>query len=149
MQPYGPAVLRLIIGAIFVAHGAQKLFGVWGGAGIEGTTGFFTQLGLSPAMPLAITVGVVEFVGGLMLIGGAFTLIASLALTATMTVAVWKVHLAAGFFLPAGYEFNLALVGALASLMLTGPGALSIDGQRERSAESHAAGRARLRAGKV
>lgn len=149
MQPYGPAVLRLAIGAIFVAHGAQKLFGVWGGGGIDGTTAFFTQLGLSPAMPLAIVAGVVEFVGGLMLIGGALTLFASLALTIDMLVAVWKVHLAGGFFLPAGYEFNLALIAALVSLMLTGPGALSIDGQRARSAESEAAGRARLRAGKV
>jgi putative oxidoreductase len=149
MQPYGPAVLRLVIGAIFVAHGAQKLFGVWGGAGIEGTTAFFAQVGLSPAMPLAVAVGVVEFVGGLMLILGAFTLFASLALTIAMAAAIWKVHLANGFFLPGGYEFNLALIGALVSLMLTGPGALSIDGQRARSAEAAAAGRARLRAGKV
>lgn len=149
MQPYGPAVLRLVIGVIFVAHGAQKLFGVWGGGGIEGTTAFFAQLGLSPAMPLAILVGAVEFVGGLLLIGGALTFFASLALTINMLVAVWKVHLAGGFFLPAGYEFNLALMAALVSLMLTGPGALSIDGQRARSAEAEAAGRARLRAGNV
>jgi putative oxidoreductase len=149
MQPYGPAVLRLVIGAIFVAHGAQKLFGIWGGGGIDGTTAFFTQLGLAPAMPLAILVGVVEFAGGLMLICGALTLVVSLALTVNMLVAIVKVHLASGFFLPGGYEFNLALIGALVSLMLTGPGALSIDGQRARSAESEAAGRARLRAGKV
>jgi putative oxidoreductase len=149
MQPYGPAVLRVVIGAIFVAHGAQKLFGIWGGGGIDGTTAFFTQLGLAPAMPLAILVGVVEFAGGLMLICGALTLVVSLALTVNMLVAIAKVHLANGFFLPGGYEFNLALIGALVSLMLTGPGALSIDGQRARSAESEAAGRARLRAGKV
>ena len=149
MQPYGPAVLRLVIGVIFFAHGAQKLFGVWGGGGIEGTTAFFTQLGLSPAMPLAIIVGVVEFAGGLLLSGGALTPFACLALTINMLVAVWKVHLAGGFFLPAGYEFNLALMAALVSLMLTGPGALSIDGQRARSAEAEAAGRARLRAGNV
>jgi putative oxidoreductase len=149
MQPYGPAVLRWVIGAIFVAHGAQKLFGIWGGSGIDGTTAYFTQLGLSPAMPLAILVGVVEFAGGLMLVSGALTLYASLALLLNMIVAVFKVHLAGGFFLPAGYEFNLALIGALVSLMLTGPGALSIDGQRARSAEAEAAGRARLRAGKV
>lgn len=149
MQPYGPAVLRLVIGAIFVAHGAQKLFGIWGGGGIEGTTAFFAQLGLSPAMPLAVMVGVVEFGGGLLLMFGALTLFASLALVVNMLVAVWKVHLASGFFLPGGYEFNLALIGALVSLMLTGPGALSVDGQRARSAEAEAAGRARLRAGKV
>jgi uncharacterized membrane protein YphA (DoxX/SURF4 family) len=74
-----------------------------------------------------------------------------------MGVAVWKVHAVNGFFLnwantPGqghGIEFNLVLIGALAALMLSGPGAFSIDGRRARSAEAEAAGRARLRAGKV
>lgn len=157
MQPYGPAVLRLAVGVVFVAHGAQKLFGIWGGGGPAGTADFFTQLGLRPAFPLALLVGVVEFVGGLMLIAGALTLVAAGALTATMLVAIWKVHFASGFFLnwtltPGqghGYEFNIVLVGALVSLMLTGAGALSIDGRRARSAEAEAYGRARLRAGNV
>jgi len=157
MQPYGPAVLRLAIGAVFVAHGAQKLFGVWGGGGLSGTAAFFGQLGLTPAYPLAILVGLVEFAGGLMLIAGALTLFVALALALNMVVALWKVHLANGFFLNwnivagqgHGYEFTLALIGALVSLMLTGPGALSVDGRRERSAEAEAYGRARLRAGKV
>jgi putative oxidoreductase len=157
MQPYGPAVLRLVVGSIFVAHGAQKLFGVWGGGGLSGTSAFFTQLGLTPAFPLALLVGIVELAGGIMLILGAFTLLAALALAIDMAVAVWKVHLVNGFFLnwnmlPGqghGYEFNLALLGALVALMLTGPGALSIDGQRARSAEARAYGRARLRAGNV
>jgi putative oxidoreductase len=157
MQPYGPAVLRLAVGVVFVAHGAQKLFGVWGGGGPAGTAAFFAQLGLSPAMPLALLVGVVEFAGGLMLILGALTLLAAFALAIDMGVAIFKVHLANGFFLnwnivPGqghGYEFSLVLIGALLALMLTGPGALSIDGRRARSAEAEAYGRARLRAGKV
>ncbi len=157
MQPYGPAVLRVAIGAVFVAHGAQKLFGVWGGGGLAGTAAFFGQLGLTPAYPLAILVGLVEFAGGLMLIAGALTLFAALALAINMAVAIWKVHFANGFFLnwnmvPGqghGYEFNVALIGALVALMLTGPGALSVDGRRARSAEAEAYGRARLRAGKV
>ena len=157
MQPYGPAVLRLAIGAVFVAHGAQKLFGVWGGGGLAGTAGFFEQLGLTPAYPLAVLVGLVEFAGGLMLIAGGLTLFAALALAVNMLVATWKVHLVNGFFLNwnivsgqgHGYEFNLALIGALVSLMLTGPGAFSVDGRRARSAEAEAYGRARLRAGKV
>jgi putative oxidoreductase len=149
MQPYGPAVLRLAVGAVFVGHGAQKLFGIWGGPGIEGTATGFAQIGLAPAMPLAVMVGIVEFVGGGLLILGGLTLVSSLALTFTMLVAIWKVHLAGGFFLPAGFEYNLVLIGALVSLMLTGPGAFSIDGRRARSAEAEAAGRARLRAGKV
>ena len=157
MQPYGPAVLRLAVGAVFVAHGAQKLFGIWGGGGPTGTAAFFSQLGLSPAFPLALLVGVVEFVGGLMLIAGALTIVAAPLLVLNMLVAIWKVHLANGFFLnwsltPGqghGVEFNLVLIGALVSLMLTGPGAFSIDGRRARSAEAEAYGRARLRAGKV
>ena len=150
-------MLRLAIGAVFVAHGAQKLFGVWGGGGLAGTAAFFGQLGLTPAYPLAILVGLVEFAGGLMLIAGALTLFAALALAINMAVAIWKVHFANGFFLnwnmvPGqghGYEFNVALIGALVALMLTGPGALSVDGRRARSAEAEAYGRARLRAGKV
>ena len=149
MQPYGPAVLRLAVGAVFVGHGAQKLFGVWGGGGLAETAAFFAQFGLAPAYPLAVAVAVVEFVGGLMLIAGVLTLIAAGALTVTMAVAIWKVHLAHGFFLPNGYEFNVTLIGALVSLMLTGPGAFSIEGQRARSAQAQAYGRARLRAGKV
>jgi putative oxidoreductase len=149
MQPYGPVVLRLAVGAVFVAHGAQKLFGVWGGGGLAGTAGFFTQLGLTPAFPLAVLVAVVEFVGGLMLIAGVLTLFVALALAIDMAVAIWKVHLANGFFLPGGYEFAFTLIGALAALMLTGPGAFSVDGRRARSAEAEAYGRARLRAGNV
>jgi putative oxidoreductase len=149
MYPYGPAVLRLAVGTIFVAHGAQKLFGIWGGPGLSGTAQFLGQLGLGPGMPLAILVGLVEFGGGLFLILGAFTLLASLALALDMLVATWKVHLASGFFLPGGFEYNLVLLGALACLMLTGPGAFSVDGRRARSAEAEAYGRARLRAGKV
>ena len=155
MQPYGLAVLRLVIGGIFVAHGAQKLFGVWGGGGLEGTAAFFGQIGLTPSMPLAAGVGVTEFAGGLLLVAGAFTVAVSAALALVMTVAIWAVHLQHGFFLSTpgaqglGYEFNLALIGALVCLMLSGAGAVSVDEMRTRSAETRAAGRARLRAGKV
>ena len=157
MQPYGPAVLRLAVGAVFIAHGAQKLFGIWGGAGPAGTAAYFTHLGLTPAYPLALLVGVVELIGGLMLVAGAFTLVAALALSIKMGVAVWKAHFASGFFLnwaiipnvAHGYEFHLVVIAALVALMLTGAGAFSIDRRRASYAESEAAGRARLRAGKV
>jgi putative oxidoreductase len=158
MQPFGPAVLRLAVGSVFVAHGAQKLFGVWGGGGLSGTAAFLAQLGLAPAAyPLAILLGLVEFGGGVLLILGALTVFASLALAVAMAVAIWKVHLANGFFLnwnllPGqghGYEFNLVLIAALVSLMLTGPGAFSVDGRRARSAEARAYGRARIRTGSV
>lgn len=157
MQPLGPAVLRVGLGIIFVAHGAQKLFGVWGGGGIAGTTAFFEQLGIPLAMPLAVAVGVTEFLGGLMLILGAFTPVAALALTLVMLGAIWTLHLDQGFFLdwsqaPAGgfgYEFNLALIAGLLCLALTGAGAISVDERRADAAERVALGRARVRAGKV
>lgn len=149
MQPYGSAVLRVFVGTVFVAHGAQMLFGAWGGLGLSGTAAFMGQLGLGPGFPLALLVALVELVGGLMLIIGAFALFAALALAIVMGVAIWKVHFAGGFFLPAGYEYAFVLLGALISLMLTGPGAFSIDGRRARSAEAEAFGRARLRAGQV
>jgi putative oxidoreductase len=153
----GPIVLRLAVGAVFVAHGAQKLFGFWGGGGPTATAAFFAQLGLAPAYPLALLVGIVELAGGLLLMAGAFTLVTAAVLTIHMLVAVWTVHLASGFFLnwtmaPGqghGYEFNLVLIAALVSLMLTGPGTLSVDRYRAQAAETDALGRARLRTGKV
>ena len=145
---YGPAVLRLIVGLVFVAHGAQKLFGVWGGDGLPGTAAFFAQLGLEPSYPLAVVAATVEFGGGLLLILGAYTVVAAAALIVQMAVAIWAVHLPHGFFLP-GYEFNLTLIAALVCLALTGPGALSVDVRRASHAAAAAAGRARLRAGKV
>jgi putative oxidoreductase len=149
VQAYGPAVLRLVLGLIFVAHGAQKLFGVWGGGGLPGTAAFFAQLGLEPSYPLAVVAATVEFGGGLLLIFGAYTIFAAVALVIQMLVAIWAVHLPHGFFLPNGYEFNLALIGALVCLALTGPGAFSVDGRRASHAAAAAAGRARLRAGNV
>ena len=157
MPLYGPTVIRLAVGVVFAAHGAQKLFGVGGGGGVTGTAAYFAELGLAPAYILALLVGLIELAGGLFLVAGAFTFVASAGLAATMLVAVWKVHLASGFFLnwsnaPGlghGYEFSLALLASLVSLMLTGAGGLSVDRFRAREAETEAAGRARLRAGKI
>jgi putative oxidoreductase len=154
---YGPAVLRLALAVVFIAHGGQKLFGWWGGAGLDATAGFFGQMGLNPAYPLAATVSILEFGGGILLAFGAFSLPVSAALTVDMLVAIWKVHLASGFFInwnlvPVqghGFEYNFVLIAALVCLMLSGPGAFSIDGRRASHARAAAAGRARIRMGKV
>ena len=153
MEHYGAAVLRVMVGITFIAHGAQKLFGIWGGAGLAGTGGYFDSIGLSPGFPLAVAVGVVEFGGGLLLTAGALTAYAAGALVLAMLGAIWKVHLANGYFLnwaitPGrghGVEYNLVLIAALVCLAFTGPGAFSIDHRRARSAETYALGRARLR----
>lgn len=153
MRPYGLTALRLCVGAVFVAHGAQKLFGAWGGGGLSGTSAYLASLGLDGAYPLAVALGVTEFVGGLMLIVGGGTLWASLALALAMVVAIWKVHYQNGFFLNwsmtpnqgHGVEYNLVLIGALVALMLAGPGALSIDEWRSSNAEAQARNLARIR----
>lgn len=153
MDRYGPAVLRLVVGVTFVAHGAQKLFGVWGGGGLAGTAAYFDSLGLSPGYPLAVAVAVGESLGGALLMAGALTSTAAAALIVTSLGAVWNVHLTNGFFMnwgltPGrghGVEYNLVLIAALASLIFTGPGAFSVDHRRARSAESYRAGRDRLR----
>ena len=153
MESFGPAVLRVMVGLAFVAHGAQKLFGAFGGDGLARTAAGFESIGLAPGFALALIVGLTEFAGGLMLIAGALTRYAAFALIAVMLGAMWKVHLANGFFInwaltPGrghGVEYNLVLIAALACLALAGPGAFSVDHTRLRSAEADAAGRARLR----
>ena len=157
MAGWGLTVLRVAVGLVFIGHGAQKLFGVFGGSGLSGTAAYFEYLGLTPSYPLATLWAIVEFGCGLLLFVGAWTRWAAIPLAIGMAVAVWKVHYAHGFFINwgmapdrgHGYEFNMVLAAALVALILTGAGALSIDRQRARSAESEAAGRARLRLGKV
>jgi putative oxidoreductase len=149
MRPYGPAALRLCVGAVFLAHGAQKLFGAWGGPGLAGTAAFLAKLGLTQTYPLAILLAVTEFGGGALLVLGGLTRWVALALAIDMGVAIWKVHYLNGFFTNAphgpGVEFPLVLIGALMCLMLTGPGAFSVDEWRHSSAEAMRAGRARAR----
>jgi putative oxidoreductase len=153
MRPYGLSVLRLCVGAIFVAHGAQKLFGVWGGPGLSGTTSMMTGLGLPYPSVMAILLTLSEFCGGILLLLGWLTPWASVSLVIAMIVAIWKVHGPNGFFMnwantPGqghGIEYNLALAGALLCLLLAGPGALSIDDWRSRTHEARERGRARIR----
>ena len=116
---WGPISLRLTVGAIFIAHGAQKLFGAFGGTGLKGFAGMMSQMGLKPAMAWAILVGVVEFAGGIFLVLGIMTRLSALLIGIVMVVAILGVHLKAGFF---GFEFPLVLLGACISLLLTGGG---------------------------
>ncbi len=127
-MPLGTTVLRASIGPLFIGHGAQKLFGAFGGHGLEGTGGFFESLGMRPGRRHALAAGVAETAGGALLTVGALTPLATSALTATMVTAIRKVHLDKGFFnTDGGYEFNAVLIAALTALADTGPGRPSVD----------------------
>jgi len=128
MTALGLLILRLGIGVILAAHGAQKLFGVWGGPGMAGWTQSVQRLRIRPAQPWAWVAALSEFGGGLLLGLGLLSPLGSLAIIGAMLVAIATVHLANGFWNgKRGYEFNLSLVAAAAALALTGPGAYSLD----------------------
>src|SRR5215204_887062 len=99
MRPYGPAALRLCVGAVFLAHGVQKLFGMWDGPGLAGTATLLAGLGVSPAQPLAILTGVAELAGGALLIAGGLTRWVAVALMVRMAIALWKLNYQSGLFL--------------------------------------------------
>jgi len=119
----GLAILRAAAGAVFAAHGAQKLF-VYG---FDGVAGAFGQMGVPLAAVIGPAVAVVEFAGGLALVLGLLTRVASLGLVVVMLGALSFVHAGAGFFLPNGSEFVLVLLAAAATLVITGAGRYSLD----------------------
>lgn len=135
LAAWGLLPLRLVVGLVFVAHGAQKLFQF----GLGGTGGYLGSLGVPAPVLAAVVVIAVELLGGLAMILGVFTRIAALVLAAHMLVAILLVHITAGFFLPNGYEFALTLLGASLTLFITGAGAASVDA----ALEPHPGARAR------
>lgn len=120
--------LRIPVGIIFVAHGAQKLFGWFGGYGLEGTGQWMASIGLAPGYLMALLAGSAEFFGGLALIIGLLVRPAAAVLAIAMLVAIFSVHVGNGLFMSKnGYEFGLALLAVSVSLLLSGAGRASID----------------------
>jgi putative oxidoreductase len=125
---YSALALRLPLGIIFAAHGAQKLFGWFGGYGLEGTGQWMASIGLEPGVLLAALSGSAEFFGGLFLILGLLTRPSALVLALTMVVAIFSVHISNGLFMSNnGYEFGLALLAGAVSLLISGGGRASAD----------------------
>ena len=120
--------VRVGAGVIFAAHGAQKLFGWFGGYGLEGTAGWMESIGLAPGTLMAAAAGGAEFFGGLLLIAGLLVRPTAFVLAITMLVAIITVHFQNGLFMSNnGYEFALALLIISVGLAVRGAGSLSAD----------------------
>jgi putative oxidoreductase len=126
-------LVRLVLGVVFFAHGAQKMLGWFGGYGFTGTMGFFTQMMHIPA-PLAFLAICAEFFGGLGLLVGLLSRVAAFGISVNMLVAIFTVHIHNGFFANwsgqqkgEGYEYHLLALALLLVVMIKGAGALSVD----------------------
>ncbi|MFK3796328.1 MULTISPECIES: DoxX family protein [unclassified Pseudomonas] len=125
---YGIAILRILVGIIFMAHGSQKLFGMFGGYGLEGTGQYMASLGLNPGYLMALLSGSAEFFGGLALFLGLLVRPAAVVLIVMLAVAILSVHIHNGLFMANnGYEFGLALLAGAFAVLFEGAGRVSLD----------------------
>ena len=124
----GTVLVRGVVGPLFVGHGAQKLFGWFGGHGLEGTAGFFESLGLRPGNVHARVAGVADALGGALVTLGALTPVGTTLISGTMITAARTAHANNGPWVTnGGYEYNLVIVAAMTALAERGPGSLSVD----------------------
>ncbi|MEG5263122.1 DoxX family protein [Pseudomonas sp. JDS28PS106] len=125
---YGLTVLRIIVGVIFIAHGSQKLFGAFGGYGLEGTGQWMESIGLTPGYLMALLSGSAEFFGGVAVLIGLLARPAAVVLIGLLLVAIFSVHIGNGLFMSNnGFEFALALLGGSIAILIEGAGRLSVD----------------------
>jgi len=128
MLNIGLLIIRLVIGLLFVGHGAQKLFGWFGGYGLKGTGGWFESIGMKPGVTMALFAGLAELIGGLLFALGLLTPLAGVMIAGTMVMAIVKVHGANGLWSTSnGYEYNLTLLVTAIGIALIGPGLYSLD----------------------
>lgn len=128
MVDLGLLVLRVVLGLMFIGHGSQKLFGLYGGAGLNGTIKWIGSMGLRPAWFWGLVASLSEFGGGVLLLLGLFTPLGSLGIIAAMLVAIVQVHWSKGFWnTKGGIEFPLTNIAGALTLALTGPGKYSLD----------------------
>jgi putative oxidoreductase len=125
---FGLFLIRVVVGLTLAAHGAQKLFGMFGGHGIAGTGQFFESIGFRPGRVMAAIAGLGELGGGLAFALGLLTPFAAAVIIATMAVAIWSVHIEKGFFNQGGgYELPLLIAAMALGIAFTGAGPLSLD----------------------
>jgi putative oxidoreductase len=125
----GRLLLRLAIGGLFIGHGTQKLFGWFGGYGLEASGEAFEQTGLRPGRTNAIAAGAAETGGGTLLALGLATPLAAATLTSVMLTAIKRVHAPKGIWITqGGYEYNLVMIAGVLALVDAGPGSISLDG---------------------
>ncbi|HDZ31601.1 MAG TPA: DoxX family protein [Pseudoalteromonas sp.] len=121
-------ILRVPVGLILAAHGAQKLFAWFGGYGLEGTGQWMASIGLEPGYWLAMMAGSAEFFGGIALVIGLLTRPAAVIAGFTMLIAIFSVHISNGLFMANnGYEYALTLLVVMAALAIQGAGSFSLD----------------------
>ena len=124
----GLLILRVVVGLTLAGHGAQKLFGWWGGPGLTGWVTIVTRLRIRPAAPWAWVAALSELGGGILVALGLVSPVGSLAIAGTMLVAIATVHWANGFWnTQRGYEFNLTILAAVTAVAVAGPGSYSLD----------------------
>ncbi|MDD5464962.1 MAG: DoxX family protein [Candidatus Omnitrophica bacterium] len=127
MLDWGILVLRLGIGIMFVAHGLQMAFGLFGGPGVRGFSGMLTSLGFFPAIFWSYVASYTVLAGGLLLIAGVQTQAAATLLLVFILTAAIKVHLSKGFFLSnGGFEYTFVIAATCLALILLGPGKFTI-----------------------
>jgi putative oxidoreductase len=128
MMDIGLLIIRIVIGVLFIGHGAQKLFGWFGGYGLKGTGGWFESIGMKPGVALALFAGLAELLGGILFTLGLFTPLAAILIAGTMTMAIIKVHAPNGLWATAnGYEYNLTVLTVAIGIAFIGPGQYAFD----------------------
>ncbi|MGW8959436.1 DoxX family protein [Paenibacillus sp. NPDC055715] len=128
MLASGLLLVRLVVGLLLVGHGAQKLFGWFGGYGPKGTGAWMESVGIKPGVFMAVSAGLMELLGGALFALGLLTPLAALFITVTMLGAIFKVHGQNGIWATAnGYEYPLILIAVVVGIALTGAGPYSID----------------------
>ena len=127
MKQWASVPLRIGLGVIFIAHGLQKVFGIFSGTGIQGFSKMLSGLGFVPSIFWAYLVAYIELIGGILLILGIFTRLISVTFFIIMLTTIFKVHLGKGFFISSGgYEYSLFIALVCIALIILGGGKLNI-----------------------